>query len=64
MLSLIRSLFVRDKPDLQREIDALRECVTRETPEQTRRFYLEVAAAMGNESAAKLLRDLPDETKH
>jgi hypothetical protein len=29
-----------------------------ETPEQKRRFYLEVAAQLGNKSAAAALRDL------
>lgn len=39
----------------------MRESMARETPEQKQRFYLEVAAQLGNESAARALAEMePD----
>ncbi len=45
---------------VQREYDAMRDAIARETPEQRTRFYLEVAAQLGNKSAATQLRRLDE----
>jgi hypothetical protein len=45
-----------EQREVQAEYDAMCQAVARETPEQKRQFYLEVAALLGNKSAAKALR--------
>lgn len=51
----------QDEAQAQKAYTELREAMTRETPDQKRRFYLEVAALLGNESAAKRLAEMgPD----
>ncbi len=45
-----------EQSEVQQAYDAMCEAVSRETPEQKRRFYLEVAAQLGNKSAAEVLR--------
>jgi len=65
-LKSIPTMFKRREPDYatrneelaRQQYDAMRDAISRETPMQTRRFYLEVAALMGNESAAKQLAAL------
>lgn len=53
-----------DEVEAQKAYIEMREAMARETPEQRQRFYLEVAALMGNESAAKRLAEMgPDPEK-
>jgi hypothetical protein len=53
-----------DEARAQQAYAEMREAMSRETPEQRQRFYLEVAALMGNESAAKRLAEMgPDPEK-
>ena len=52
--------------ELDRAYDQMRRSMANETPEQKARFYLEVAAQLGNESAAKRLAEMgpdPEKTK-
>jgi len=46
-----------EQREVEAEYAAMCDAVARETPEQKRQFYLEVAALLGNKSAAKALRD-------
>ena len=48
---------------LREQYAAMRDAMDRETPEQKARFYLEVAALLGNRSAAERLRDFPHRSK-
>lgn len=50
-----------DEAKARQAFDDMRDAISRETPEQKQRFYLEVAAQLGNESAAKILAEMgPD----
>ena len=52
----------RDEPryeDLRQQYAAMCDAMARETPEQKMRFGLELAAHLGNQSAADRLRELP-----
>lgn len=59
-MGIFSELFGR-RPSAEEEGEArkayveMREAVARETPEQKERFYLEVAAQLGNKSAAERL---------
>lgn len=47
--------------DLAREqYEAMRDAMARETPEEKARFYLGVAAHLGNQSAAERLRKMDE----
>jgi hypothetical protein len=53
-----------DEAEAQKAYSEMREALARETPEQKQSFYLEVAALLGNESAAKRLAEMgPDPEK-
>ena len=55
---------VVSQAELDRAYDNMQAAIANETPEQSQRFHLEVAAQLGNESAAKALKDLgPDPEK-
>lgn len=62
-MGILSNLFGR-RPSAEEEGEArqayvkMREAMARETPEQKERFYLEVAAQMGNKSAADRLAKL------
>ena len=53
-----------DEASAQQAYEQMRAAMAQETPEQKKRFYLEVAALLGNKSAAERLKDLPKETPH
>ncbi len=68
-MSILDRLFRRkptakEQADVAEEYRVMTEAVSRETPEQKTRFYLEVAAIMGNKSAAEQLAKMgPDPEK-
>ena len=53
-----------DYPGWSTTYEVMQGAAARETPEQSQRFHLEVAARLGNESAAKVLAAMgPDPEK-
>jgi hypothetical protein len=70
-MSILKRLFGKvaltvdpDEARAQQAYAEMREAMARETPEQKQRFYLDVAALLGNESAAKRLAEMgPDPEK-
>ncbi len=47
-----------DEAEARKAYDEMRAAMAHETPEQRQRFYLEVAALLGNKSAAKVLEQM------
>ena len=60
-LKAMSTMFMRSAPDyrahneatMRQHYEAMRDAMARETPEEKARFYLEVAALLGNRSAAE-----------
>ena len=62
MMRIMDWLLGRHKvhPDVPKTFEAM----SNEIPEQRNRFYLEVAAQLGNESAARALANMGDDKKN